>query len=120
MATRTKTVSPVAGDAQEWLAAFYEEHHTRLLGYARRYGGLLPEDAEDAEDAVQDAWVRAARDPEQFRQADDPLAYFFEILRELDTRQGAEGQHRPRPRPWADSSQEAGPANGRPSGRRPR
>ena len=44
-------------DEQEWLAERFEEHRTRLRAVAYRMLGSLSE----ADDAVQDAWLRVSR-----------------------------------------------------------
>ena len=44
-------------DEQQWLAERFEEHRTRLRAVAYRMLGSLSE----ADDAVQDAWLRVSR-----------------------------------------------------------
>ena len=46
-------------DAAERLGRLFDAHHTRLYGLARR----MTRSAEEARDAVQDTFLRAARNP---------------------------------------------------------
>jgi DNA-directed RNA polymerase specialized sigma24 family protein len=53
-------------DERDWLAERFEEHRTRLRAVAYRMLGSLSE----ADDAVQEAWLRLSSNPRQLTTAD--------------------------------------------------
>lgn len=104
------SVEPLAREreepvAAERLARLFEAHQARLYRLARR----LSQDHEEARDLVQEAFLRAARNPGKVpREEPDGEAWLVRVLvnlcRDRHRRLQVRSAHTPRPAPWADPS----------------
>lgn len=70
------TVSPAARDDDDALAALIRAYHDRVL----RFGGRVCRDGSDADDAVQEAFIKLARRPEVVRDR-GALSWLFTVVR---------------------------------------